>query len=74
MVSSREPQYVVLHAVNTLIDSQLTDRVKVISYTEKAIPLLLSTSRVFYFFGFFFGINDLIYSLYPIKSKFFMRT
>lgn len=69
MVSSREPQYVVLHAVNTLIDSQLTDRVKVISYTEKAIPLLLSTSRFF-----FFGINDLIYSLYPKKSKFFMRT
>lgn len=50
MVSSREPQYVVLHAVNTLIDSQLTDRVKVISYTEKAIPLLLSTSRFFFFF------------------------
>lgn len=52
MVSSREPQYVVLHAVNTLIDSQLTDRVKVISYTEKAIPLLLSTSRFFFWFIF----------------------
>lgn len=63
MVSSREPQYVVLHAVNTLIDSQLTDRVKVISYTEKAIPLLLSTSR--FFFCFFFVLVLMIwYTVY----------
>lgn len=63
MVSSREPQYVVLHAVNTLIDSQLTDRVKVISYTEKAIPLLLSTSR--FFFWFFFVLVLMIwYTVY----------
>lgn len=64
MVSSREPQYVVLHAVNTLIDSQLTDRVKVISYTEKAIPLLLSTSRVFYFFVLFFLVLMIWYTVY----------
>lgn len=43
----QKPQYAVLHAVNTLIDSTMTILVKVISSTENAIPLLSSTSRFF---------------------------
>lgn len=46
----QKPQYAVLHAVNTLIDSTMTNLVKVISSTENAIPLLSSTSRFFFFY------------------------
>lgn len=45
----QKPQYAVLHAVNTLIDSTMTNLVKVISSTENAIPLLSSTSRFFFY-------------------------